>query len=337
LKEEDEKMEKADKHFIVREVKSQEEKEKLSLIAESRGNIFNTLKWLQIFGVNIRILGIYSSNDKLIGGFALYEQKKWGITFYRDAPYTPYMGPFVSLEAQNPVYRRSALKEILTAVAEYLDSFKFSLICLSLNRDIIDTQPFIWRKFKVNPRYTYIIDLTQPWDEILKNMSKERRKKISKALRDGIKVEKVCELDIIKNLAGKTYKKQGKSIPYEMFLNKILFEFADETNSFAFVSFLDERPIAGIFCVHDKEIAYFLVSGYDYEINHPGAGALAHLEAIKYAKEIGLKYLDFEGSMVPQIEFFFREFGGDLVPVFRVSKANILLEFILKFIKREIF
>jgi lipid II:glycine glycyltransferase (peptidoglycan interpeptide bridge formation enzyme) len=229
------------------------------------------------------------------------------------------------------------LKEILTAVAEYLDSFKFSLISFSLNQDIVDTQPFIWRKFKVNPRYTYIIDLMQPIEEILKNMSAERRNEIRKALRDGIKVEKVNELGIIKNLVGKTYKRQGENIPYEMFLDKILFEFADETNSFAFVSFLNEQPIAGVFCVHDKEIAYLLVSGYDHGAKHRGAGALATLEAIKYSKEKGLKLFDFEGSMVPQIEFFYREFGGEPTPVFRVSKANILLEFILKFVKREIF
>ena len=42
-------------------------------------------------------------------------------------------------------------------------------------------------------------------------------------------------------------------------------------------------------------------------------------KAIKFSKEeLGLAEFDFEGSMVPQIEQFFRKFGGILTPYYSV-------------------
>jgi hypothetical protein len=53
---------------------------------------------------------------------------------------------------------------------------------------------------------------------------------------------------------------------------------------------------------------------------------------------LGIKYFDFEGSMLPQIEIFFRGFGGQLVPYYnRINKAKLPLEILLKFYKRELF
>ena len=45
----------------------------------------------------------------------------------------------------------------------------------------------------------------------------------------------------------------------------------------------------------------------DSKNKHHGAGALSMWGAIKCAKDLGIKYFDFEGSMVAQIERYFRE------------------------------
>ena len=47
-------------------------------------------------------------------------------------------------------------------------------------------------------------------------------------------------------------------------------------------------------------------------------------EAIKFTKEeLGLNQFDFEGSMVPPIELFFRKFGGKLTPYYTVSLTKL--------------
>jgi hypothetical protein len=42
--------------------------------------------------------------------------------------------------------------------------------------------------------------------------------------------------------------------------------------------------------------------------------------AIKVAKSKGVKTFDFEGSMIPGVEKFFRGFGGELTTYFAIQK-----------------
>lgn len=82
---------------------------------------------------------------------------------------------------------------------------------------------------------------------------------------------------------------------------------------------------------------YNIIAGYNKDLAHHGAGAIAIWEAIKYAKSLGLKIFDFEGSMIPQIETYFRGFGGYLETYSSVHKALLPIEIVLKIVKRNIF
>nr|HPR68216.1 methicillin resistance protein [Kiritimatiellia bacterium] len=64
---------------------------------------------------------------------------------------------------------------------------------------------------------------------------------------------------------------------------------------------------------------------------------LAVWEAIRHAKEAGLETFDFEGSVIPPIERFFRGFGGRLTPYYTVNKGWRPLETAMKFLRRGFF
>jgi hypothetical protein len=305
-------------------------------LAINHGTIFNTLSWLKLFEDSVQIYGIYDKGNNLIGGFSVYEERRFGFTVYRNSPFTLAVGPFLKVNAKNPVAIMDTWKRVSSSVANFIEDLPYSVISVSLNKNIIDTQPFIWKKFKVIPEYTYVLDLTKPIGDIQKGMSAERRGNMNKGVRDGLIVKQINDYKIVKSLVIKTFLRQGKKTN-EYYLNKILFNFADNTNSFAYATFRDDNPIATTFCVYDKDTAYYLLGGYDYKNKHHGAGALSVWEAVKYAKELGLKYFDFEGSMVPQIERYFRGFGGKLTPYYRINKAKLPLEMFLKFFKRELF
>ena len=304
-------------------------------IALQFGTIFNTSKWLATFD-NILIYGIYDEGGNLIGGFHLYREKKFGITVYRNPPFTPLIGPFIKNEAKNAAKIANKNREILLLIADYLDKFKHSIISVSLGRNIIDTLPFIWKKYKAIAGYTYIIDLSYSIEELYKSISPEKRNDINRAKRDNAVIKRIFEFNIVKSLVLKTFSRQEKNIN-EKYLDKILFEFANENNSFAFATYIEGKPVASVFCIFDTTTAYYLLGGYDHENKHRGAGVIAMWEAIKHSKNIGLKYFDFEGSMVPQIERYFRNFGGNLTPYFRMAKAYLPLEIALKLFKRELF
>ncbi len=305
-------------------------------LALSHGSIFNTTGWTRMFGSEIRNYGIYSDGCDVIGGFMVYETRKFGISIYRNPPFTPTIGPFLKIEASNPVVIMDRWKEALSLIAEHISGLGFSVVSIALDRTVVDTQPFIWRENKVVPEYTYVLDLTKTQAHIMKEMSPERRKNINKALRDGLLTRRVTDYGEVKLLANKTFARQGMRIDQRC-LDKILFEFANEGNSFAFATLRSGTPIACSFCIYDRSTAYYLIGGYDSDRRHHGAGALSMWESIKHAQALGLRNFDFEGSMVPKIETYFRGFGGRLRPYYRVNKATLPIEILLKFFKRRLF
>jgi hypothetical protein len=64
---------------------------------------------------------------------------------------------------------------------------------------------------------------------------------------------------------------------------------------------------------------------------------MSMVEAIRHARDLGLQTFDFEGSAIPPVEAYFRGFGGKLTPYFRVNKAWLPIEMVLKFFKRRLF
>jgi len=314
----------------IKKIKKPDNKTKYSKIASEEGNIFNTLEWLNILGNNLKLFGIYENDGRLIGGFSLFKNKKFGLNIYINPPFTPYVGPF--FQKPNNIDKE---RKIILLLANYIDNLPSAIVSFSLNKGINDVIPFIWKKFKTTPQYTYIINLDNP-EKIFARIFKNRRNDISKAVKDGLIVKKTSDFSMVKRLILKTFLRQKKKIN-RLFLDKILFNFASDNNAFAFIAFKNKKPIATTFCIYDKNTAYYLLGGYDYKNKHHGAGALCLWESIKYAQKIGLEYFDFEGSIVPQIEKYFRGFGGKLISCFRISKAKLPLEIILKLFKRELF
>jgi lipid II:glycine glycyltransferase (peptidoglycan interpeptide bridge formation enzyme) len=169
---------------------SESDKEKYEELSLSYGSIFNTYQWLKNFD-NISIYGIFDRGNSLIGGFHLFKERRFGLTIYRNPPFTPLIGPFIKIDTQNTVKVISKYREVVSLLDDFLDKLNYSIISVSLGRNIVDTLPFIWKKFKVIPGYTYVLDLNKSLDELNKGMSVKRRNDINKAIRDELIVKKI--------------------------------------------------------------------------------------------------------------------------------------------------
>ena len=307
------------------------------VLARKDGTLFNCLDWLALFGDNVQILGIFEDGGEMVGGLSFYIDRRFGLTIVRNIPFTPNCGPFLALKAQNPVAILEMRRKVLECVVQYLEKENPAIVRLGLDQRIFDALPFFWNDFKVIPAYTYRLNLSISIEQIKKNMSSERRKNITKAGRDGLTVSRTNDMIVVKKLCLATFNRQKMKIN-QFYLDAILFKYSNGLNSYAFTTCNAEAiPIATCFVVHDSTTAYYLIGGYSADLGHHGAGALAMFEAIKHAKEIGIKIFDFEGSVVPAIERYFRGFGGELTPYYTVNKAWLALEVAMKFIKRNIF
>ena len=129
----------------------------------------------------------------------------------------------------------------------------------------------------------------------------------------------------------------GNGSFYEPRIRRILYDFANPGNSFAFVAFQEDKPVSIAFCLFDREKAWYLFGGVSERQKHECAGALVLWECIKHARKAGIPCFDLEGSMIKGVEKFFRGFGGEQKSYFTVNRAPLVLEILLKFIKREIF
>ena len=319
------------------QVKELSEKEygKYSALVSEYGSIFNSLEWLSLFD-GTKLFGIYDNGDKLIGGFHLCFEKRAGMNFIRNAPYTPFIGLVLKNDSKNKSNYQSFEKRVFTQLADFFEQLPWQVISASFHFSHIDMQPFIWKKFKVIPNYTYLIGLSESADVLKSMMASERRNDIAKAVKDGVEVRQEEDLKVVRELILNTFNRKQKSVN-KSYIDKILFDFAESKNSFAFVSYKENIPLAASFCLHDKHNAYYLLGGYDSLQKHHGAGACAVWEAIQHAQKLGLKHFDMEGSMIKNVESYFRGFGGKLTPYFTVNKATVPFEIVLKFIKREMF
>lgn len=300
------------------------------------GGVFNDPAWMELFGSRLRLYGIFDSRETLIGAFNLLHTRIYGLRYLKNPLCTPHNALIYTNKAET-VYKRNAFEKSLhTSIAAFLKTQKVSVIQFGLAPEIRDVQPYLWGGFKVSPSYTYQLNLDMEQDQILAGFDSKLRSDIVKAQKDGVTVEKTEDFISVGALVRRSLDRRPMTEDGRR-IERILSEYPKTGKSFAIAANRNGRMIAAVYCVFDSTTAYYILGGYDPDQKQRGAAAFALQGAILHARSLGLKIFDFEGSMVPSIEAFFRGFGGELVPRFTVHRAWLSVEMVLKFFKRSIF
>jgi hypothetical protein len=284
--------------------------------------VFNSKEWIETsYDSCFNLLGIFNKNKELIGSFYYYKFKRGKVLTQISAPpFSPNCGLYVNDNTINPAQKNTFRKKVLALIRDYFDALNFDILSLPFPLEYVDMQEFIWKGYSVEPRYTYQLDLNESEEGLLAKMSSERRKNIRKAEKDGISVQRMDDLEVAKKLILNTYSRQNINGNNQV-IEKLFNTYSNRDNSLCFVSFDNQKnPIATVLCVLDETTCYYILGGYDTDKKHEGAGALAMWSAIKKAKENGVSVFDFEGSMLPAVEKYFRGFGGEMIPFYSVNK-----------------
>ena len=92
----------------------------------------------------------------------------------------------------------------------------------------------------------------------------------------------------------------------------------------------DNNPVAGILCVFDHRRVYLIATGLSSDHRDSHTISLLIWDALKYFCSTH-EVFDFEGSMIPGIEKFFRSFGGTLTPYLRLeSFSNMFVKLLFR-------
>ncbi|MCB0760887.1 MAG: GNAT family N-acetyltransferase [Flavobacteriales bacterium] len=305
-------------------------------LAVELGTVFAQGKWLTTMAPHAHLLGIYLPDGQLIGGLVCDTTKLKVLEVITPALLSPHCGLFYRVQSQNPSQQVSLDKSIAEAIAEWLKGQPQRAVLLPFPPTFNDMQVFTWAGYKVAPKYTYRIDLSAPLEEIRAHFSTSTRSVLKKAEDSGVKVEALSDAPRIMKVLQEamTSKKGSYSTPLsETQLTQLL----QSDVARVFIGRADEKDVAVALFVEDRNDLYYLVGGVHRDFAKSGAGTAVIWKGIEHAKQSQKRYFDFEGSMNPGIEHFFRGFGGELTPYMQIAKASFFERLLLRMKGRKEF
>lgn len=271
-----------------------------------------------IYGKAFHVYGIENKGGLIIGSFILYQYNKLWQKHIITPPFLTDIQLILNCDAQNPSQINSFYKDVLKVIADYLKTLPHQLIEIVLPPSITDVQPFKWTGFDADVRYTYLLDLSQTDDQLLGNMSSQRRKNIKDAIQAGLKIAYIEDTRLIEEKALTTLSTKGAK-----YNSEIVSAFAKSNLSHALGVYDEDKLIAMTVVLHLNNQAFYLFGWTDNEQGNTNAGALSLWGAIQLSK-VHASTFNFAGSQIPSIERYFRGFGGRLTPMMSLTKKKLL-------------
>jgi len=295
--------------------------------SEKQGSVFTSRAWLSALGSQVRLF-VVESDQKWQAGFAAYVGGKLGVKTLITPPYTPHIGLFIDHTFTDRVKHLDFQKKILTAISEWLKSAPYAYYKLDLPSEWKDTQPFTWNGQRVSVRYTYQLSLEPSAEELLAKMDGKLRNMINKAERDQVRLsynydEAALSRLVVGHLA-------EKNVAHNALLKQLLTEPSLSKKVIQVSITRDSHTVYTNYLLPDREKIYYLFGAKSKEELANHYGPMGVWEGIKKAKAQGFRLFDFEGSMIPSIEKFFRGFGGDLIPFYTISGGKGVWSFFFK-------
>ena len=291
--------------------------------ASPQGTIFTSRWWLEAVAPgSYRILQVERGGQVQAAWPIILRKRLGSRPIVTMAPLTPWLGilhrPTDEAKLSTRLQRE---KELADQLIDQLPSF--AALHLHFHRNFDNWLPLYWRGFSQTTRYTYVLaDLTRS-EKLWAGMRENIRREIRKAERMGVEVESTVSSDEFWKVHVKTFQRQEMEIPYDFSqVKRVDAACADRACRKIFIARDGAGTVhAAAYIVWDEKSAYYLMGGGDPALRTSGAASLVLWEAIRFASTVTAAF-DFEGSMLPGVERFFRAFGGEPKPYSAIHKVN---------------
>ena len=233
--------------------------------------------------------------------------KKYGISYLYQPAFTAQLGVF-----------GSNFTEVLVGDLIKAITGKFKLIEISLNSANIFNVPPPFLK-----SYNYILDLNKSYDELTNAYRENHKRNIAKAFQLGCLVSKEISVDEVMRLHEEQLKHIDGTKPEDYPKFKKLFDLVKNKGQAKTYGIIDRNKkiyaSAVFFFSHNR--AYYILVGNHHEGKALGAShALIDAFIKDHAGQNLL--LDFEGSDIRNLAFFYEGFGStyEMYPVLRINR-----------------
>lgn len=297
--------------------------------------LFLREEWKGIVGEGYERIGVFNKDGQAMAAFNLQRSRRAGLKLISHPAFNQNCALWRKRQASNPAKAVTEAKKLHAALAEHMLT-QDGMIHLAFPPEETDLQPWAWSGFKVVAQWTYRIELAQGMDALRAGYEAEQRNGIKKSRSNGAEPVLTTDKERVLACVRSTFARKGKGLDEDV-AKGMMSAFLREGSGFAYVTTENGHDSAAAFCAHDAGTAYYLLGGVDKSHASGGAGAMAVDACIAHAHGLGLRVFDFEGSMLPEVERYFRTFGGTPVPYFTVNRAPFLTEVALKKKLRHLF
>lgn len=238
----------------------------------------------------------------------IYIKKKLGISYVCQPHFCQQLGVFSSTHVSSQLLRK------------FINKIPWWIVKSDLQ--IYNTFPEI----ELNLRTNYILDLNRPLEILMANYDRQHRKNIKKAisapLEFNFSTEVIQILDIYKNAYGDKYYQFNDD---KYIVLQQLYQEASKRNKVETyeVKFKNEIVGGGVFMISSNNTFHYILGAPTSEGRKMNAiYFLIHQFIEKHAHQPSK--LDFEGSTISSVAYFYKNFGAENIPYSVIRKKWIL-------------
>jgi hypothetical protein len=244
--------------------------------------------------------------------------KKYGIYYL----YQPF------LTAQLGVFGNTITGETLEAFLKAIP-VKFKFLDIYLNHNNV----FPLKEFELYQRSNYVLDINKPYEELYNNYRENIQRNIRKSLQAGCTLQKDFNPERVIELALQQMETHSKESGENVSGFRKLYDYLHKKQmavTYGILSAQNELVASCVFFFSHKRAYYILVG------NHPNGKTIGSSHALidAFIKDYAGKnlLLDFEGSDIRNLAFFYSSFGA-VEEKYAAIKLN-RLPFYLKWLKK---
>jgi lipid II:glycine glycyltransferase (peptidoglycan interpeptide bridge formation enzyme) len=236
--------------------------------------------------------------------------RRAGIDVLRNPVLTPYLGPHIFFPQDLASGRRDGFQQE-TIGSLFKTMPRAPVWHLGLQPGIKQAGLFSQHGFDISARQTFLLDLDRDEQLLLADVDEGHRRKIRKA-RTELTIKHEPEmLPFLWQYQRTTLERKQRHLHHSLDEMKKVFKACLDHNACSLLVARIGSEVQGlVWIVWDDNKAYYLAGAKNPMVRDKLSMTALLWQAITDAKVLGKKVFDFEGSMDPGVERFFRHFGA---------------------------
>ena len=290
-----------------------------ALLAEHEaGTPFHRAWWYRGWGMSPQVHAVADGSGRVYGGCLLGLKRRGPWQCVERPPFTALNGPLVFGEVSRP-----QRLEILEALLDAMQGI--ALTDFVLEPGDIDALPWLWHNYRQQLRLTYVIPTAwaNDWRERISRHHRRNLRKAHQALTGTHQIERGDDPAAIADFLQDVANEKGFA-PVSAEAWKSWAAARRDIDTACYRLVVDGETTAVGLVIADARCAWYLIGG----VVRGAAGGMPHAmvlmeRMIDDALASGRDF-DFEGSVLPGVERFFRGWGAEPRPIVRMTKIQPL-------------